>query len=415
MKYLIVTVALAIGLPAASTAWGQTENTLLTFTGTNGSGPYTGLIKDSRGRFYGATVNGGANGAGAVFRLTMSAKGKWNEKVLYSFGQAASDGAYPQMAYLVNDRRGNLYGTATGGGANGEGIVFKLAPGALTWKETILYSFTGGNDGGQPIGGVTLDAKGNVYGTTNVGGGSANCGSGCGVVFELIRGKKGTWTEAVLHAFTGIPSGYQCNVAYDGANPYRTTLALDSAGNIFGTTSQGGEGCGSFGTDWELSPGGGGSWTYTQLHVPGGSDYGQYPDAGMVLDGQGNLYGTAAGGGIFELVKSQGYLEQILYQGNANDQGDYDTVTFDNSGDLIWTSQSGYESDGDKGAVHELSPDGLGGWNYSALYKFPGNGSAGTQPFAGVMLDASGNIYGTCTVGGGSQGNEDGTVWQVTP
>src|SRR5579862_2834105 len=165
------------------TLWAQTEQTVLTFTGSNGSGPMTGLIQDAKGHFYGAASNGGANGSGIVYKLTRNARGKWKQTILYQFGaQPGTDGAYPQMPWLAIDKHGALYGTTPSGGAHSRGIVFKLSPGTPYWKETILYSFTGGNDGAQPIGGVTLDAKGNVYGTTTAGGGSQNCGSGCGVV-----------------------------------------------------------------------------------------------------------------------------------------------------------------------------------------------------------------------------------------
>jgi len=405
-------------------AWAQTEQTLLTFTGTNGASPYTGLIEDSKGHFFGATSNGGANGTGVVYALVKNNNGQWKQKILYQFGVSASgDGADPVMDHLAIDSHGNLYGTTAGGGAYGGGTVFKLSPASPYWKETILYCF-GINDavgGSDPQGGVAVGPNGIVYGTTNSGGGGGYCGGGgCGVVFAL-RNKAGAWTQTVLHVFAGIPSGYQCNVAYDGENPYRMTPVLDSGGNIFGTTSQGGDGCGNKGTIWELSPAGGAKWNYTEIYVPIGFDPLANPDAGVSVDGQDNVYGTTGGGVIFELVKGQPYQEEILYQGDSNDGGDYDTVTLDTSGNLFWTSQSGFEGEGDKGAVHELSPDGQGGWTYSTIYKFPSNPPTdGTQPFAGVMIDASGNLYGT-TVTGGTTGSCtqypycNGTVWEITP
>ena len=410
MKYLIATFALALVLPSASSTQAQTESTLLTFTTSNGSGPYTGLIEDAHGRYYGATVNGGANSDGAVYSLTHTAKGRWKEDILYSFGPSGlGDGVYPQMPLLAMDRHGALYGTTPNGGAYGHGTVFKLTRGRPEWKETILYSFTGGNDGDHPIGGVTLDTKGNLYGTTNDGGGSANCGSGCGTVFELIRGKNGAWTETTLHAFTGYASGGGCQ-NYDGANPYRNTIAIDAAGNLFGTTSQGGNSCDAVGTVWELSRAGGGSWNYAILHVMNNGNGDASPAAGGVLDSQDNFYFAVGGGNIYELVASQGYQEQLLYQ-NPGDEDDYDTVNFDNSGNLYWTSQAG-GGNGYHGTVEKLTSDGQGGWTHSTLYAFASSGPQGNQPIAGVMIDASGNMFGTCSMGGASS---EGTVWEITP
>ncbi|MFZ3340280.1 MAG: choice-of-anchor tandem repeat GloVer-containing protein [Terriglobales bacterium] len=408
-------IALVFLLAAVASA--QTEETALTFTGSNGSGPYTGLIQNAKGNFYGATINGGANGSGTVYKLTRNAKGKWKQTILYDFGpQPGSDGAYPQMPQLAIDKHGHLYGTTPNGGPNGHGMVFELSSGKPMWKETILYSFTGGSDGGGPIGGVTLDSNGNVYGTTNVGGGSQNCGGGCGVVFELSPGKKKTWNYSVLHAFTGYPPGGGC-ANYDGANPYRATLAIDTVGNVFGTTQLGGNGCNAAGTVWELSPEHGGGWDYSVLHVQGELVGDDYPDAGVALDSQDNLYFAVGGGSIFELVKGQGYQEEVIYQyPGPGDEDDYDTVSFDKAGNLYWTSQGG-GGQGYHGTVEELSPDGQGGWTHTYLWAFSDNPPiGGTQPIAGVMIDASGNLYGTCSTGGGTQyPYENGTVWEITP
>lgn len=416
MKYAAVTLALAFGVPIPGVAVAQTENTLATFTGTNGNGPWTGLVADRRGRLYGATMSGGANNNGVAYRLTKTAKGKWRESVLYSFsgGGGNGDGAYPQMPLLAIDRHGALYGTTPNGGAHAAGTVFKLTRGAGQWNEQILYSFTGGNDGSQPIGGVTLDSKGNIYGTTNIGGGSQNCGGGCGVVFELTPGQNGSWAETVLHAFTGYVGGHGCG-NYDGANPYRTMIAIDHAGNLFGTTNAGGNSCNAAGTVWELSPAGGGTWTETILDVTDGPNGDTYPDAGGVLDGQGNFYFAVGGGNILELVKNQGYQERLLYQyPGPGAEDDYDTVQFDRSGNLYWTSHGG-GGNGYSGTVEKLAPDGQGGWTHSTLYAFANSKPQGNGPIAGVTIDASGNVFGTCSVGGGAQGNEGGTAFEITP
>jgi hypothetical protein len=410
------TCLIASLLLIAAAAWSQTEQTLVTFTGTNGAGPYTGLIEDAKGAFFGAAWNGGTTGWGVVYKLTHNAKGKWKQTILYNFGPASStDGRYPQMPSLAIDKHGHLYGTTPSGGAYAYGTVFELAPGKPYWKETILYSFTGGDDGGQPIGGVTLDSTGHVYGTTNIGGGSQNCGSGCGVAFELSPGKKKTWDYSVLHAFTGYPGGVPCG-NYDGANPYRATLAIDTAGNLFGTTSSGGYSCNALGTVWELSPAGGGNWNYSILHVMDGANGDAYPDAGAVLDASENLYFAVGGGDIFELVKAEGYAEQQIYQfPGPGDEDDYDTVSFDKAGNLYWTSQGGGGL-GFHGTVEELSPNGQGGWNHAYLWAFADNPPTdGDSPVAGVMVDSSGNVYGSCTTGGGTEGNQQGTVFEITP
>jgi len=391
-------LAIAFVVLLAVAAWSQTEQTLVTFTSSNGSQPWTGLIQDAKGNFYGATNNGGANGTGVVYKLARNAKGKWKQTILYSFGaQPGTDGSEPQMPWLTMDKKGHLYGTTTGGGAHANGTVFELAPGKPEWKETILYSFTGGSDGGGPIGSVTFDSHGNLYGTANAGG------NGSGTVFEMTPGKKGTWSYTVLHTFNSFTG--------DGQSPYRATLVQDSAGDVFGTTDGGGDQ--GYGTYWELSPGGGGTWTYTQLYVPPGGPA-SFPAAGVILDSEENLYAATGGGNVIEFIKAQGYAEQLLYQGNGN-EGVYDTVTMDNSGNLFWSTQAG-GGVGYSGTVQELSPNGQGGWTQSYVWAFPNNpASEGDQPFAGVLIDSSGNLYGTCGFGGGSEGEDKGTVWEITP
>jgi uncharacterized repeat protein (TIGR03803 family) len=405
-------------LLGATAALAQTVTTLLDFTGANGSGPYTGLIEDTKGNFYGATVNGGTTGAGLVFKLHKNAKGKWIETILYQFG-GTPDGAFPSMQQLTMDH-GDLYGTTTGGGAYGGGTVFKLAPGSPYWKETILYSFGTNNapGGSDPEGGVAVNSKGDVYGTTSICGGSSNCLYGCGVVFELSQVKK-VWTETVLHVFTGIPASSDCGVLYDGQDPANMTPVLDSEGNIYGTTHDGGYGCQGYGTVWELSASGD-AWTETILHssLDGGTDPLQWPDAGLVLDSSGNLYGTTGANYVWELVKANGYAEDILFEPTSCDADaqDYDTVTFDASGNLYWTTQSGQSSScngSTKGTVEKLTnEDGI--WTHSIVYAFPTDPATnGDQPFAPVMIDSSGNIYGTAWTGGGASGNDDGTVFEI--
>lgn len=421
---------LALVLLMASLARAQTEQTLYTFTGSpnDGNGPLTGLIQDAKGNFYGATSNGGATGAGTVYKLTHTKSGKWKETILYNFLNNGVDGAYPEEPLLAMDKHGAIYGTTARGGTGfaGPGTVFKLTPGKPQWKETILYDFTGGSDGGQPIGGVTVDSKGNLYGTTFIGGDSTNCPSGCGVVYELAPGKKRTWTYSVLHTFTGIPGQYQCEV-YDGRNPGRVTLVLDSTGNIYGATTTGGYGCSNFGTIFELSPQGGGNWNYSVIYAFGVNGAGYpfaTPNSGVILDSQGNLYGVDSSSNVAEFVKAQGYAAQILYQpvncgvqGQICPSGAYDTVTMDKSGNLFWTTASGPIPTENEvvGGVYELSPSG----QLTVLYAFSPSPPypAGKQPWAPVVIDSSGNLYGTTTTGGatGKCSPCDGTAWEITP
>jgi len=228
---------------------GQTEKILYTFTGgTDGGTPYAGLISDSKGNLYGTTYGGGSSTCqcGTVFELSPGSNGTWSEKVLYAFTGYPSDGAGP-LAAVISDSKGNFYGTTTGGGAYGEGVVFELTPGANnTWAEKVLYSFGfGPADGLIPYGGVVQDSAGNLYGSTYYGG-----TYGVGTVFELSLGSNGSWTEKVLYTFTGVN---------DGSAPLGR-LIFDGAGNLYGTTTYAGpRDYGSvFDTDarvqWQLGP-----------------------------------------------------------------------------------------------------------------------------------------------------------------
>jgi uncharacterized repeat protein (TIGR03803 family) len=260
------------------------HNVLHSFTGKRGDGalPFAGLIRDPFGNRYGTTMFGGAphNGKqyGTVFKLSKSGK----ETVLYSF-KGAGDGAYPS-AELVRDKAGNLYSTTSGGFNTNNGTVFKVD---AKGKETVLYSFTGGADGGNPVAGMVRDAKGNLYGTTQYGGNLACYAPyGCGTVFKVDPDGKFT----VLHSFSGSTS--------DGQLPLGG-LILDAKGNLYGTTYIGGTGECFDGTSYgcgilfKLDKTG----TETVLYnFTGGTD-GAYPVAGrLVRDAAGNLYGANGGG-----------------------------------------------------------------------------------------------------------------------
>ncbi len=260
------------------------ETVLYSFGGTAGDGlqPYAGLVRDTQGNLYGTTFDGGNTtspctsfgGCGTVFKVDTTSK----ETVLYRFTGTGGDGANP-MAGLVRDAQGNLYGTTYSGGTYGNGTVFKLD---TTGKETVLYSFTGtGGDGAGPRGGLVLDAEGNLYGTTGAGG-SAECGSsGCGALFKLDT----TGKETVLFSSFGEE--------HNGWGPYGN-LIRDAEGNLYGTTFGGGSGSScehGCGTVYKVDTSGNGTVLY---NFAGGADS-AFPDAGVISDAQGDLYGTTRG------------------------------------------------------------------------------------------------------------------------
>jgi uncharacterized repeat protein (TIGR03803 family) len=278
---------------------------LYSFTGgSDGGGPVGGLVFGAAGNLYGATIGGGASGHGVVFELTPNSDGSWAENVIHSF--TGKDGSYPDHGSLIFDTTGSLYGT-TAHGADGYGVVFKLTPNTDgTWTETVLHRFTGGSDGGSPESTLIFDQSGNLYGTTH-GGGVSSCKNsytnGCGVVFKLAPGSDGTWTEQVLHHFRG---------GNDGATPF-AGVVFDTSGNLYGTTLTGGNpSCSEWmgtrcGTVFELVPNSKGGWTEQVLHRFLGKPNGN-PYLGVVFDGLGNLYGMTSGdgtggfGGVFEIT-----------------------------------------------------------------------------------------------------------------
>jgi uncharacterized repeat protein (TIGR03803 family) len=247
------------------------ETVLYTFTGAaDGANPQAGLVRDKRGNLYGTTEYGGSSNYGTVFEVVPKSK---EETVLHSFD--GGDGANPLSGLTLNTTGRALFGTAYGGGSSGYGVVFSLT--IRTGAYTVLHNFTGASDGGNPVGTLALDPKGNLYGTTAYGG-DPNCGDGdgCGTVFEVVPKSK---TETVLYSFTGDP---------DGDGPVGGVIR-DTKGRLYGTTVAGGA-YGYCGTVFELVKG-----TETVLHSFDWSD-GGYPD-GVVQDSKGNLYGTAREGG----------------------------------------------------------------------------------------------------------------------
>jgi uncharacterized repeat protein (TIGR03803 family) len=408
--------------PSNGLAFAGRERVIHSFAGSpHGELPGGNPIVDSAGGLYGTTERGGTNnscgsGCGTIFRLSPNTHGRWNETTLWSFDlyhgaypgyplvadaagnlygatdvggnlgvaygllhrkrglqfqvlhnfQGGYDGAQPRSSLII-DRHGNLYGTTVGGGTGGSGgggTVYELIPSGSGWSEKILYRFSPYSNGANPQAGVLFGRGGSLYGTTTYGGNDA-CPQGCGVVFKLTPAAKGRWTESVMHSFNGSDG------CYSGAG-----LVADAAGNLFGSTDEGGSGGCSLrathersqagcvngcGTLFELSHGARGHYSFTVVHyftAPTGAG----PSGNMVFDGAGNLYGTA-------VVGSAG-----------------------------------------SGVVFKLALAAHNHWEYTVLHAFT-NIPDGSLP-TGVVMGANGKLYGT-TIGGGALGL--GAAFEVTP
>ncbi len=349
---------------------GWQESAIYTFTGgADGAQPYATPTFDAAGNLYGTASYGGdlsasncmGDGCGVVFKLTPASSGEWQQTVLYTFS-GGRDGATPLYNSLVFDAAGNLYGSTYAGGnlsaANcqiaelGCGVIFRLSPTSSgEWKETVLHTFTGEEDGVGPAV-LTADGGGNFYGTvSSLGGGN---------VFKLSR-VAGVWQDQILHTF---------HSPQDGSGP--NNVIFDSAGNLYGMTETGGNnhsrfcggGCGGI---FELSPTSSGGWNETVLYAFRGGTDGETPMGGLVFDGTGNLYGTTSMGGSVP------------------------------------------SCDG-CGTAFKLSPSVSGGWSETLLHTFTGR-SDGAQPVCTFIRDAAGNLYGT--IPGGPEGG--GVVFEITP
>ena len=305
------------------------------------------------------------------------------------------DGAFPN-AGLTMDGAGNFYGTAADGGEAvlyyclyGCGTVFKLSRGGSSWVLTPIYSFTGGADGTTPLARVVFGPDGRLYGTTS--GSDIFGGTGDATVFSLrlaatpCKSALCQAQETVLYRFTG---------AMDGSGPGWGDLAFDQAGNIYGTTSDGGTY--GYGSVYELTPSNEG-WTEALLYSFTGGEDGSQPKSGVVFDQVGNLYGTTLYGGAnargtaFQLTRSDsGWTEKVLHSFGSNGSGPYGGLIFDQSGNLYGTTQTEYMGQGN-GTVFMLSPSG-DEWTLANLYVFP---TGFTYPYARLTMDAAGSLYGT--------------------
>lgn len=364
--------------------------------------PSGALTLDAKGDLYGTTEQGGqdnkancSRGCGTVYELVPGTDGVWTTKFLYIF-PGGRDG-YDPNGGMIFDKAGNLYGTTASwalfelaantngswtysvipgcaargltldspGNLYGSGCnsVFRLAPHADgSWTETTLHSFSDAAKGKTPNGELIFDQAGNLYGTTAIGGDLSGGTLGCGVVFELSPGSGDSWTETVLYTFVCSTDGGETDGAYPNAG-----LAIDSVGNLYGTTAQGGDrhcgyanaGCG---IAFKLAPNPGGAWKETVLHRFTGGWDGAGPQGPLVLDKVGNLYGTSEIGGA-----------------------------------------TGF------GAVYELSMSSGGNWTENVLHSFLGYAIGTLAP---VIFDPSGNLYGTAYEGGI---DNHGLVFEITP
>jgi len=335
--------------------WAMTA--LHTFDGSDGACPNGGLIFDPAGNLYGTTGQGGLYRKGEIFEMTPGrGPAAWTFTVLYSFCEeyGCPDGA-PPNAGVVQDAKGNLYGTATGGGSNGGGVVYELSPGNGGWTYTVLHNFgpeNGHGDGASPTDALTLDSSGSLYGTT--GGGGKYAG---GTVFKL-RYVSGNWKENLLYSF--CETGFPCK---DGAGP-TASVVFDASGSLYGTAAGGKNSCGeaNCGVVFKLTQKRGGGWKEAVVHnfKLGKNGYYTSSHGRLVFDLAGNLYGTTALGGL-----------------NA--------------------------CSGGCGVVYELKPRVHGDWRYSVLHRF--NAADGGYPDGGLVLDNKANLYG----------NAYAVVFEVTP
>ncbi|MFL6689171.1 MAG: choice-of-anchor tandem repeat GloVer-containing protein [Alphaproteobacteria bacterium] len=389
-----ITVVIAAFAPLP--VYAAKERVLYSFAGgSDGAFPEASLVMDAQGNLYGTTEDGGSvecggSGCGTVFKLAPDG----TETVLHAFSEMG-DGVYP-IAALALDSAGNLYGTTFKGGDSGGGVVFRVTP---KGKETLLHSFGGGSDGSRPDAGLVIDDAGNFYGTTS-GGGAA----GHGTVFRITP----SGGERVIYSFAGGSDG-----AYPAAG-----LVRDAAGNFYGTTANGGldcdgtgQGCG---TVFRVTPKG----KETVLYAFEGDEHGANPAASVVMDAGGNLYGTTNNGGVacddsgatcgtvFKLAANGKETGLHIFTGGSDGAYARSTLVLDSNGALFGTTASGGAGGGECGCgvVFKIPRRG----EEKILHTFAGDDVH--SPFAGVIMDASGNLYGTGFVGGANGG---GGVFEI--
>jgi uncharacterized repeat protein (TIGR03803 family) len=414
-----VTSVASLLIAAAVPSSAQTYDVLYSFATATGANPIGQIASDKAGNIYGTTEEGGSSGVGTAFELSPPAipGGAWTETVIYSFSGVDAGGYYP-VGGITIDRLGNLYGTTTWGGGTrcNCGTVFKLepptAPGGA-WRYRTLHHFEGWpSDGSDPQAPVTVDNSGNIYGTTYTGGlyysSSAQTG---GIVFKLSPQGSG-WAETILWNF-GQPG--------DASYPM-SDLVSDSAGNYYGTSIVGGSS--AVGAVFKLSPPAAGAtaWTESVLYsfpLPG-TEYGGWPTGSLLIDSHGNLFGTATGSvevccsSVFELsppANGSAWTIKSLYTFTLT-SASYGPVglTKDSAAQHLYGVSSLFRY---YPVLFELTQPAVAGdpWTYSQLHAF--GVQDGEGPRTAPLLDASGYIYGT-VAGGGKKGGE-GAAYEIVP
>lgn len=382
--------ALSLFCSASATS---TQHVVYSFTGgVDGGNAATSVAFAPSGKAIVTTVQGGADGCGTVDRLTPS-QGAWTSRTLWTF-TCGADGKNPHGGVTL-DAAGDIFGTTVAGGSGGIcvgdgcGVVYRIA---ARGGFRVIYNFTGGNDGFGPGNPVALDTHGNIYGDAPDGG-----AHGVGVVYQLSY-RRGSWKQKVIHAFTGRD---------DGAVGSLGPLLVDSAGDIFGVTEIGG--FHQAGNAFKITPNANGTWTFTVLYAFKGAPDAAFPYGGLISDASGDLYGTTYYGGtsgngaVYELMpRSSGrYAERVLYSfsGGADGGNPTTTLMFDSAGDLVGTTTAGGGSCG-CGVIFKL--DHVTGLE-SVLHTFGSSRTDGQSPLYGLTADTNGDLF-TATVGGGSFG-----------
>lgn len=424
----------------ASIAYGQTERLLHSF-GANGDGfgdgdlVESGLTPDGHGNLFGVTNEGGVYAVGTVYELSPPAQGQtaWTETILHSFQPfVMTDGSYP-AAGLTFDRSGNLYGTTPAGGANNLGAVYELSPPAQSggaWTEQLIYSFTyydhGAATTGTNPGGVAF-VHGNLYVTTRTGGPELEEGDpwdGYGNVLELkppaLAG--GAWRVKQIIDFSGgTGGGYPM--------PGGGALTADAAGNLYGTALATNT---TYNEDYlivfELSPpsAGSGEWTETVVGISGNYNA---TSGSLVIDNSGNLYGTTYlppygyGGTVFKLEPGPPWAWVTLYtfdfSSPQNGWFPYAGVVIDQAGNLYGATAAGGTGTAcgtsGCGTVFELTPTFFAPWTETVLYNFKGSPRDGEGPFYAPTLGSNGHIYGTASGGAYANGSNGGVAFELVP
>ena len=405
----LIVAALVIVLPDAIGATNK-ERPIVVFTGLNGTRPLNGLTADTQGNMYGVAAGGGSgncspHGCGLVFELSPASGGTWTEKTIYAFKGGIADTDLP-CTELLFDSHGNLFGGTCPDLEGHIGAIYELTPGTGgVWSEKIVYWFT--NQDYFPGPRLAFDSQGNLYGS------AYESSNGNGGVFQLSPQSNGTWTQTLLHEFNSNNG--------DGYDP-RGGVILDSSGNIYGTTTLGGKNLD--GMVFELTPKAGGGYSESIILNFDRNGKGESPFTPLIMDGNGNLFGTTQNGGlhnnegiVFELSPNgTKWTERLLYSFGPQPDGFSPTgIVFDGQGNLYGATANGGNGCDfiGCGIVYKLTPQKTGLWKETILCNFESAGD-GSQPAAGVLVNSTtGYIYGTTEYGGARYGF--GTIFEVKP